>query len=488
MDLIEKLHHVSNNTDTLTSFLKDNIQAVYDFFLSQSYHELKENEEKIDNYIFSNHNAIMHLDLSINENFTYVTILLDACERFGFISYFKRLYNLLNNSTSNISQRLQAAALFSIGIREFSDYENVFDDILKKLDYAFQSEEDNVERVLSTFINYYAQVVYNFGQFNNNGVVSFKNRIEASRSAYFFLTNTLLDDILLIDISNFHSAHEEIHQKLDFYLKRTKVDFVFSEDKYLIEASGEYYRNLNNTKSTFEAIRNISVNKYRLLDDNSIYTSLGRGVSILTEEKQLYAYMNSYGNMHYAKLIEAYNLMLDTFYDSQIEIIDWGCGQALASFSYLDFLKKTGKNNQHINHITLNEPSEIALKRGTLHIRKFNNDVNIITINKDLDSLNFKDFNTTKNIKLHLFSNILDIDLFSINKLTSLIKSTFIGINYFIIVSPYITEIKKNRIDSFINKFRTNDNFKLLQSINKQKGEWKNNWSIVMRIFKTEIS
>ena len=65
MDLIEKLHHVSNNTDTLTSFLKDNIQAVYDFFLSQSYHELKENEEKIDNYIFSNHNAIMHLDLSI---------------------------------------------------------------------------------------------------------------------------------------------------------------------------------------------------------------------------------------------------------------------------------------------------------------------------------------------------------------------------------------------------------------------------------------
>ena len=486
MNLIEKLNHVSSNTDTLTSFLKENIQTVYDFFLSQSYLELKEYEEKIDNYIFSNYKIVKKIDLDINENFTFVTILLDVCERFGFLAYFKRLYKLLDSSNSNISQKLQATALFSISIKKFSDYENVFEVILNKLQDAFQSEEDSVDRVLSTFINYYAQVVYNYGQFNNKGVISFKNRIEESKSAYFFLANTLIDEILLIDITNFRSAYTEIHLKLDLYLKRTKVEFDFSEDKYLIESSTEYCNILETVRADFNSIRNISVNEYRSIQDDNIFYSLGRGVEILKEESQLFAYMKSYGNMHYAKLIEAFNLLPEPFFNSEVEIFDWGCGQAMASLSYLDYLKQNNYN-QIINLVTLNEPSEIAIKRGALHLTKFDEQIGIFTINKDLDSLNIEDFNVNNNIKLHMFSNILDIDLFSMNKLTSLIKSTFKGVNYFVIVSPYITEIKKNRIDSFIKEFSTNDNFEHMQSLNKQKGEWKNNWTIVMRIFKTEI-
>jgi len=468
MDLIEKLNHVSSNKNTLTSFLKENIQTVYDFFLSQSYHELKEYEEKIDNYIFSNYKIVKKIDLGINENFTFVTILLDICERFGFLAYFKRLYKLLDSSNSNISQKLQATALFSIGIKKFSDYESVFDIILNKLQNAFQSEEDSVDRVLSTFINYYAQVVYNYGQFNNKGVILFKNRIEESKSTYFFLTNTLIDEILLIDITNFRSAYTEIHLKLDLYLKRTKVEFDFSVDKYLIESSTEYCNILANVRADFNSIRNISVNEYGSIQDDSIFHSLGRGVEILKEESQLFAYMKSYGNMHYAKLIEAFNLLPKPFFNSEVEIFDWGCGQAMASLSYLDYLKKNNYS-QIINLVTLNEPSEIAIKRGALHLTKFDEQIGIYTINKDLDSLNIEDFNVNKSIKLHMFSNILDIDLFSMNKLTSLIKSTFKGINYFIIVSPYITEIKKNRIDSFINEFSSNDNFEHIQSINKQK-------------------
>jgi len=85
--------------------------------------------------------------------------------------------------------------LFLIGINDFNDYEKVFDDILNKLNYAFQNEEDSVDSVLSTFVNYYAQVVYNFGQFNNEGVESLKIRIETSKRHYFFLNNSLIDDI-----------------------------------------------------------------------------------------------------------------------------------------------------------------------------------------------------------------------------------------------------------------------------------------------------
>ncbi|SNR33937.1 hypothetical protein [Lutibacter flavus] len=486
MDLIEKLNKVSTNTSILTSFLQENINSVYDFFLSQGYSELKEEIERIDNYIFSNYKVLKKIDLSVTENLTFITVLLDVCERFGFLSYFKRLYKLLVSSNSNINSRHKATALFSIGIKEFSDYEKVFEEVLNKLQYATEYEEDNYDKVVSTFVDFYAQVVYNYGQFNCEGVLAFRNNIKKIKCDFFFLGNALIDEILLIDVRDFNSAYDEINLKLDLYLNRKKVELIFSEEKYLIESETEYSKTLKTVPADFHYIRNISVENYNHIGDNDIFYSLGRGVEILTSEKQLFAYMNSYGNMHYAKLDTAFNMLPDSLFSSEIEIYDWGCGQAMASLSYLDFLKKNDYR-QKINKITLNEPSELALKRGSLHLNKFDKNIDISTINKDLDSLKVCDFNTNGNIKLHFFSNILDIDFFSMDKLTSLIQSTFKGVNYFVIVSPYITEIKRNRIDNFVRQFEENNEFELIDSLNKQKREWKNNWTIVSRVFKVDL-
>ena len=153
--------------------------------------------------------------------------------------------------------------------------------------------------------------------------------------------------------------------------------------------------------------------------------------------------------------------------------------------TYLDFIKKEN-TNQNIEKITLNEPSEIALKRGALHIKTFNSELEILTIHKDLNSLRITDFTNNDCIKLHLFSNILDIDNYSTKQLADLIKEKFKGLNYFVIISPKITDLKTNRIDNFVKEFNSSGS-ELIKSENRNSGQWERNWTIILRLFMVEL-
>jgi hypothetical protein len=55
--------------------------------------------------------------------------------------------------------------------------------------------------------------------------------------------------------------------------------------------------------------------------------------------------------------------------------------------------------------------------------------------------------NEQADITIHLFSNILDIDDYSQKHLIQLIESTMSGKNYFVCASPYIDEIKTEKVD-----------------------------------------
>ena len=151
-------------------------------------------------------------------------------------------------------------------------------------------------------------------------------------------------------------------------------------------------------------------------------------------------------------------------------------------------------NDNEISHsisqITLIEPSQIALKRASLHVSKFINNTKIInTINKDLDSLAAKDFLKENKTRIHLFSNVLDMDVFSLSKLIELIKTNFSGENYFLCVSPYITDLKTARIDSFVNAFSANDGFEEIEKQNNKAYSWirDKDWTRVLRVFKCNI-
>lgn len=141
-----------------------------------------------------------------------------------------------------------------------------------------------------------------------------------------------------------------------------------------------------------------------------------------------------------------------------------------------------------INRVTLIEPSEIALKRASLHVKHFDSEVRIRTILKDMDSLEIADVSGIDgSVKLHLFSNILDVEAYSMQHLIDTIKQGVRGNNYMVCVSPYISDIKTARFDSFVNGFSTMSQFDMIFQDIASRGEWTNNWTKLIKTFKVVL-
>jgi len=487
--MIDRLESESANTAQLQAYLRDNYQEIFDYFNHEKHSVLLNQRTEIDRYIQFKIPVFRHLDLNNEINLSFLTLLLTISERFEFRGAFKSLYNILKVKNYDFGQRLEASALYLIDINTAEDYLQRFDEIYIKLQFAFETEEDSEDKVLTSIINYYGQVVYNF-EFNPQVAQVLRDKIIQKRdeNVNSFLHHPLIKTVLNIPIIPHDVAFHQIHHYLDSFLGRDIIR-IFSKDSYLIEEKTQYSHLISLANSEFNTIRDISKMLYLPIKNDNIFHSLQRGVKILEDENQLFAYMHSYGNMHYGKLLSAYETLPADFFNKTIRIIDWGCGQGMATMSYLDFLRSRNQA-QDIRHITLIEPSEIALKRATLHASKFIGGNNILTINKDLDSLLTNNLtNSVPITKLHIFSNILDIELFSLSDLINLISSVYSGENYFVCVSPYVTDAKTSRIDSFVNYFSNNQDFELLSSASNRAGSWigHGNWSRVMRVFKSRI-
>jgi len=483
MNIFEKLNTVTGSVENLTVFVQENSDEIFNFFINQAQLNLSDFKTDIDAFLSSNYKIIKKLDLSINENQIFIDVLIDTSERLNLSIYFQRLCRIKEKAGLPISKRNEAASLYINRLRHLSDFSEILNSLLAKLQSAFETEEDTNKRVLAVFFNFYANIIQNFSSYNLGGVKSIIDQIKEQKDSYSFLISNITDDILAVDIIESEKAFLAIHSIIDTHLEREIIHLTYSDAEYLIELETEYANKLNDIESEISQIRQLASSLFNGSDD--VFYSLGRGVAILSEEQQLYAYLRSYGNMHFAKCNYAYDSIPSDFFNKNIEIVDWGCGQALASMTYLDFIKKENIN-QTIEKIILNEPSEIALKRGALHIKTFSSEIEINTINKDLNSLRMADFTTNDSVKLHLFSNILDIDNYSTKQLADLIKEKFKGLNYVVIISPKITDLKTNRIDSFIKEFE-GQSFELIKSENKSAGEWKGDWTMVLRLFKVNI-
>ena len=485
MDIFDKLILASNNKDNLFAFIEHNTQELYDFLLTQSFEDLSTSKNKIENYILQNLRVIRLLDFSIGNTKIFISLLLDVSERFSFFMSFQRLHKLLVRNNCEIGSRLEASSFYLTDVRRFSDYNERIFCTLEKLSESYKNEEDSEDRVIGAVINYYAQVVHNFSNQNLKSVLEFKANLISYKEQFHYLKNDVISLVLQIDVSDNILAFNEIQKQLDTFLKRTKKYNLFIKDVLLIEENTPYSILLSDANPDFVSIRDISVNQWQNINESSIFYSLQRGVKVLTEEKQLFSYLYSYGKMHFKKMTTSFSCIPNTLFNNDLEIIDWGCGQALATVSLLDYFNEYMSS---FKKVTLIEPSEIALKRASLHVKKIISDIDILTIHKDLDSLVFSDFGQGSNkVKVHLLSNILDIDLFSLTQLINLIKTTFKGKNYFICASPYVNDLKTSRIDSFVKSFSTEQDFTKLKEINNRCNEWINGWSRVVRVFKVDL-
>ena len=211
-------------------------------------------------------------------------------------------------------------------------------------------------------------------------------------------------------------------------------------------------------KNDFNYIKDVyevCINKYRQYPPKP--SSDNRGKKILTSEQEVDTYISFYGAHHYYKLIETFDaLNLNRFSNTYIETISYGCGAATDTCCLIDYCY-TKNISLSVNKITLIEPSTIALRRGVKYIKQslpnqVVNQLNLRRIYKLIDRLEGKDLTSSpKAIKIHIFSNILDIDSIDIQRIASLIHRTQKGSNYFICVSPNYL-ISRNRINGFYNK------------------------------------
>ena len=219
-------------------------------------------------------------------------------------------------------------------------------------------------------------------------------------------------------------------------------------------------------------IENVSFNRIRafaqsfvnelpqeLVDD--IYEQLNRGLDLLQNEPQMLVYLYSFGNMHQAKLNRAFEQLPDAFLQQpEIRIVDYGCGQAIGTMCYADFLADHGLS-QTIKSVTLIEPSEICLKRAALHAKAFFPDAEIRTVCKGFDDLNADDILSDESTPtLHILSNVLDILDFDLERFAKLIDGQLCGYNQFVCVGPYFNYSDKDeRMSRFAELLNANTTF-----------------------------
>lgn len=222
---------------------------------------------------------------------------------------------------------------------------------------------------------------------------------------------------------------------------------------------------------------------YAKKEGEAIYKKLNRGIKILETSKELNQYLLSYGNMHSAKMeFACEKLFKEVKIDKhKIQIIDYACGQGVASVVLLNNLEKLKFPIDKVNKITLIEPGHIALNRANYFLH---NSSKTTTINKKLDEIIIEDLKTdSKAVKFHLFSNILDMgdEEFNIKDIANKIIKSQKGNNYFICVSPR----EYSKLNKFMKFF---SNYKLIDSSNGissfHDGE---DWQIGYNIFQVEL-
>lgn len=259
-------------------------------------------------------------------------------------------------------------------------------------------------------------------------------------------------------------------------MKETKTTFA-----YIVEHMSE---------PSFDKVRNISCDFVQKLPSelvDELFDQLNRGVELLDSEPLLQMYFYSYGQMHAEKLTYAFT-QLSPYIKSakKIDIVDYGCGQGLATMCYHDFIRKCNLQQQ-VRSITLIEPSALALSRAELLCGCFFPKATITAIQKGFDELLEDEIRIDVDCPtLHLFSNILDVESYDIAPLADKIKTSCQGDNEFVIVSPIQNARRMGRLEEFVELLGANCYFG--KYLDKQQLREDKDWTCCAMLCSTRNS
>ena len=487
--MFEQLIVNSSDAQSLGNFISSN-QLLIDEFINSSIENQRRQENLFQQFVLLNSRVqIMDsLDFTKSTNRAFIAILFDYAERVNAVAAAVQLYQIIRRHSLGVGSRLEASMLYLYNVPNNQVYVDRFDEICSKLQTAINEEDDNDNRAIATFLNYYSSVVYNTSP-HSHFAQDIISKVNASVDTYPFLQKEDITESLSLDINQAEIVYLSIQTTIDRLLGKQRRLIAINDVGFIIESNTHYAQLLSNCPRRFNSIRDIAISQLQeIQNSDEVFRSLGRGVAILEQEEQLFSYMKSYGLMHKAKLLAAFShFPFNEIKDKNVDIYDWSCGQGLASIVLLEYLMD---NNIVLktNRVTLIEPSEIALKRASLHVKHFDSEVTVRTILKDMDSLEIADVSSREgSAQVHLFSNILDVEAYSMQHLIEIIKQGFKGNNYMFCVSPYINDVKTARLDSFVNSFSEMPQFNMIFQDIASRGEWTNNWTKLIKTFKVVL-
>lgn len=214
---------------------------------------------------------------------------------------------------------------------------------------------------------------------------------------------------------------------------------------------------LNLENPNFKQIQNIAKKNCGRtcpgIDACKPWNALNHGVPLLDSPEKLCKYLCSYGDMHEEKMEVALNSIQNPkdVFNRDLTIIDWGCGQGLATTCFFDYLTRNDLSN-NTKKVILIEPSEMALNRAKLHVNAYLNDENKIKlVKKYLDDVIEDDIKTDTSVVLHFFSNILDIKEIDLKNLANNVARDETKEHYLFCISPLNSGSR--RIEAFYNYF-----------------------------------
>lgn len=212
---------------------------------------------------------------------------------------------------------------------------------------------------------------------------------------------------------------------------------------------------------SFNGIRSIAKDYIMSLSDderNELYESLNHGVDLLDSDAQMKCYLFSFGRMHQAKVYRALSCISPSTYASgDFDIVDWGCGQGLATVCFFDYLRERRITNR-VHKVTLIEPSDAARERAAIHVGAYvGSNVTVSCIGSYLDDVKPEDIAGDSPVTIHFFSNILDIGSIDLKSLAEKVGSNVQGQHYFFCISPMNSG--NRRIDRFYEYFNAPETF-----------------------------
>ncbi len=295
-----------------------------------------------------------------------------------------------------------------------------------------------------------------------------KSVIWASDSAQHAIENKQYDDIIFAELKRINLPDFDNKGKsnwvpsfiIDEQIKKIALPFYINREKPLkdlCEKGTLYAHKINKLRSnSFSEIRNISLwflRDYSDEEKNDLKRIIGDGTNILTTYEQLHAYTYCFGLMHEAKLRRAFKSIPKNMLNTEIEVIDYACGQGIATVCFANFIEE---NNYAtiIKRIVLIDPSAIALSRASLLCRKVCPNALINTINLEFNDMRQGLIPSTNIRRFHLLSNILDMTNYSISHLADIIGKFKNREDIFICVSPwYHNQTKDRRQQEFMKIF-----------------------------------